>query len=256
MRMEGKVAIVTGGANGIGKAIALGYAREGATVIIADIDSTNGAAVADMINTEGGKALFVRTDVAEWGQTEQLVKTAIDYCGKVDVLFTSAAIMERISILDSSIEDFDRTMNVNLIGVMNCIQCLIPHMKERGEGRIIVTISPSALYGRALNVAYAAAEGTLDGVVRNAAARLGQFGIRVNGIMPGLVDTDFPESLKDEPEYRDYKIKNTPLGRIENPEDLVGTALFLTGNDSSFITGEIIAVDGGLQNFRPGAGVQ
>lgn len=255
MRLKERVAVITGGANGIGRAVALGFAKEGARVVIADIDEKNGAETVTQIEAAGGKAIFVPTNVADRDQAEHLIAAAKNFGGKVDILVTSAAILEKISIVDCDMEDWDRTMDTNIHGVMNCVQAAIPGMKEQGRGKIVIMSSLASFLGRAEQTAYAAAAGTLTGFTRNAAVRLGQFGIHVNSIAPGIIDTDFPESLKDDPEYRNFRIKFTPVGRIGKPEDVVGAALFLAGDESDFVTGETIVVDGGVSIHLNGYGL-
>lgn len=254
MRLRNKVAVVTGGANGIGRAIALRFAQEGAVTVVVDRDEPNARETLSLIEKKGGTGFFVPADVSDREQTDRMIETVIERTKRVDILVTAAAIMERISMLDCSKEDFARTMDTNIHGVMNCVQGVIPCMKDQGRGKIIIMSSLASVHGRAGYVAYAAAAGTLTGFTRNAAYRLGQFGICVNGIAPGVIDTDFPESLKDEPEYREFRIRNTPLRRIGRPEDVVGTALFLSTEDSDFVTGETIVVDGGLSIYVNGIG--
>ena len=195
MRLQGKNAVITGGANGIGHAIALAYAKEGARVTVLDRDAKV-QKTAEAIQKLGGEAAFVQVDVAD----RETLTAAIQNAGPVDILVTSAAILEKCSILDSTMEDFDRTMETNIHGVMNAVQAVIPGMKAQNSGKIILLSSMASFLGRADQTAYAAAAGTLTGFTRNAAVRLGEFGIHVNSIAPGIIDTDFPESLKDEPE--------------------------------------------------------
>lgn len=250
MRLQGKAAVITGGANGIGRAIALAYAREGARVTILDRDP-KGAETADEIRRAGGRAAFVQVDVSD----REALTAAIQNAGQVDILVTSAAILEKRSILESSMEDFDRTMDTNIHGVMNAVQAVIPGMKAQGGGKIVILSSMASFLGRADQTAYAAAAGTLTGFTRNAAVRLGQFGIRVNSIAPGIIDTDFPESLKDEPEYREFRVHFTPLQRIGKPEDVTGAAIFLASGESDFVTGETIVIDGGVSIHMNGYGL-
>lgn len=250
MRLQGKAAVITGGANGIGRAIALAYAREGARVTILD-RAPKGTETADEIRRAGGSAAFVQVDVSD----REALTAAIQNAGQVDILVTSAAILEKRSILESSMEDFDRTMDTNIHGVMNAVQAVIPGMKAQGGGKIVILSSMASFLGRADQVAYAAAAGTLTGFTRNAAVRLGQFGIRVNSIAPGIIDTDFPESLKDEPEYREFRVHFTPLQRIGTPEDVTGAAIFLASGESDFVTGETIVIDGGVSIHMNGYGL-
>lgn len=234
MRLQGKNAVITGGANGIGHAIALAYAKEGARVTVLDRDA-KGQKTAEAIQKLGGEAAFVQVDVAD----REKLTAAIQNAGPVDILVTSAAILEKCSILDS-------TMETNIHGVMNAVQAVIPGMKAQNSGKIILLSSMASFLGRADQTAYAAAAGTLTGFTRNAAVRLGEFGIHVNSIAPGIIDTDFPESLKDEPEYREFRIHYTPLRRIGKPEDVTGAAIFLASDESDFVTGETIVIDGGV----------
>lgn len=250
MRLQGKNAVITGGANGIGHAIALAYAKEGARVTVLDRDA-KGQKTAEAIQKLGGEAAFVQVDVAD----RETLTAAIQNAGPVDILVTSAAILEKCSILDSTMEDFDRTMETNIHGVMNAVQAVIPGMKAQNGGKIILLSSMASFLGRADQTAYAAAAGTLTGFTRNAAVRLGEFGIHVNSIAPGIIDTDFPESLKDEPEYREFRIHYTPLRRIGKPEDVTGAAIFLASDESDFVTGETIVIDGGVSIHMNGYGL-
>ena len=243
MRLQGKNAVITGGANGIGHAIALAYAKEGARVTVLDRDA-KGQKTAEAIQKLGGEAAFVQVDVAD----REKLTAAIQNAGPVDILVTSAAILEKCSILDS-------TMETNIHGVMNAVQAVIPGMKAQNSGKIIILSSMASFLGRADQTAYAAAAGTLTGFTRNAAVRLGEFGIHVNSIAPGIIDTDFPESLKDEPEYREFRIHYTPLRRIGKPEDVTGAAIFLASDESDFVTGETIVIDGGVSIHMNGYGL-
>ena len=243
MRLQGKNAVITGGANGIGHAIALAYAKEGARVTVLDRDA-KGQKTAEAIQKLGGEAAFVQVDVAD----RETLTAAIQNAGPVDILVTSAAILEKCSILDS-------TMETNIHGVMNAVQAVIPGMKAQNSGKIILLSSMASFLGRADQTAYAAAAGTLTGFTRNAAVRLGEFGIHVNSIAPGIIDTDFPESLKDEPGYREFRIHYTPLRRIGKPEDVTGAAIFLASDESDFVTGETIVIDGGVSIHMNGYGL-
>lgn len=243
MRLQGKNAVITGGANGIGHAIALAYAKEGARVTVLDRDA-KGQKTAEAIQKLGGEAAFVQVDVAD----REKLTAAIQNAGPVDILVTSAAILEKCSILDS-------TMETNIHGVMNAVQAVIPGMKAQNSGKIIILSSMASFLGRADQTAYAAAAGTLTGFTRNAAVRLGEFGIHVNSIAPGIIDTDFPESLKDEPGYREFRIHYTPLRRIGKPEDVTGAAIFLASDESDFVTGETIVIDGGVSIHMNGYGL-
>ena len=251
MRLRNQTAVITGGAGGIGRAIAIGYAREGASVLLVDRDADAGEAAAGEIVRAGGNARFECADVSNREQLNAVLQSA----GNVNILVTSAAVLEKRSILESTMEDFDRTMDTNVHGVMNAVQAVLPGMKAQGGGKIIILSSMASFLGRADQTAYAAAAGTLTGFTRNAAVRLGEFGIRVNSIAPGIIDTDFPESLKDDPAYRNFRIQFTPVRRIGRPEDVVGAAVFLASRESDFVTGETIVIDGGLSIHMNGYGL-
>jgi 3-oxoacyl-[acyl-carrier protein] reductase len=255
MRLQDKVAIVTGGSSGIGRAIALGFAREGAAVVVADINMMGAVETVTQIEAFGGKGFAVETDVSRKEQTDNMVKAAMNRYGKVDILVTSAAVLEEIPMLDITVEQWDSIVDVNLNGVMYSAQSAMKIMKEQGYGKVVVISSLAAFRGRAGQQAYCAAEGALTGLVANLAVQMGEFGIYVNSIAPGIIDTDFKESLKHDPEYREYRRSNTPLRRIGKPEDIVGPAIFLASGDSDFITGETIVVDGGISIYTNGYGL-
>lgn len=255
MRLKDKVAIVTGSASGIGRAIAIGFAREGATVVAADINIAGANDTVSEIKAFGGKGLAIETDVSRKEQTDNMVKATSDQYGQVDILVTSAAVLEEIPMLDITVEQWDNIIDVDLNGVLYSAQSAIKVMKEQKYGRVVIISSIAAYRGRAGQQAYCAAEGSLTGLTANLAVQMGEFGINVNCIAPGIIDTDFVESLKDKPEYREYRRSHTPLRRIGKPEDIVGPAIFLASSDSDFITGETIVVDGGISIYTNGYGL-
>lgn len=255
MKFKDKIVVVTGGAGGIGSAIACDFAKEGARVIIIDKNEDKCNATASEICSKGYSANYICADVSSRPEAETAFAFVSDSFGPVDILVTATAILEKRSIAETSMEDFDRTMDANIHSVMNAFQAVIPGMKEKGNGNVIIISSMASFLGRAEQTAYAAAEGTLTGMTRNAAVRLGQFGIRVNSIAPGIIDTDFPESLKDDPDYLEFRTKFTPLQRVGKPEDVSGAALFLAGDEAAFITGETIVIDGGLSIHMNGYGL-
>lgn len=254
MRLKDKVAIITGGASGIGKAIALGYAREGADIVIADINMAGAEDTAQAVLREGRKALALSVDVSEQKQVQNMVKEVLNRFGKVDILVNSAGMLEPVSLLETTVEQWNRTMNVNLKGVFFCVQEVCRYMSEHGGGKIINISSNTAIRGRAKQHAYAASKGGLRGLTGNVAVQMGEYGICINNISAGWIDTDFPESLKDNAEYREYRIAATPLLRIGKPDDIVGPAIFLASSESDFVTGETLVVDGGASVELSGIG--
>lgn len=255
MRLKDKVAIVTGGASGIGRAVAIGFAKEGCSVAVVDINKVQADAVVEQIVKDGGNAIGIYADVSGRAETDRMVKETLDEYGKIDILVTSAGVLEEISIQDMTVEKWDKMIDTDVNGVMYSTQSVLEHMVPRKYGKIVIISSIAAIRGRANQVPYCAAEGTLSGFAANAAIQMGEQGIYVNAIEAGIIDTDFPESLKETPEYRDFRIKNTPLRRIGQPEDIVGPALFLASDDSNFVTGESLIVDGGINIYTNGYGL-
>ena len=254
MRLKDKVAIITGGASGIGRAIALGYAKEGADVVVVDIDKTGAVETVREVLQEGRKAEAFFVDVSDQKQVNDMVDRVIEKFGKVDILVNSAAILEPVSLLETTVEQWDRTMNVNLKGVFFCVQAVCRFMSEHGGGKIINITSNASIRGRAKQHAYSASKGGLRGLTGNVAVQMGEYGIHINNISAGWIDTNFPESLKDDPAYREYRIAATPLLRIGQPEDIVGPAIFLASSEADFITGETLVVDGGASVELSGIG--
>lgn len=252
MRLENKVAIVTGGASGIGLAIAKGFAVEGARIVIADIAIDRANQAADEIKADGGEAIAVKTDVSVRNEVTAMVEETCKAFGRVDILVNNAGILEEVSIIDSTIEQWDRTMNVNLKGAFFCTQACARVMVEHGKGKIINISSLAEIRGRAKQTAYCASKGGLIAFSGNVANQLGPKGIYCNNIVAGFIDTDFPESLKGTGLYRDYRIKATPCRRLGKPEDLVGPAIFLASDDSDFVNGAELRVDGGASRFLSG----
>ena len=252
MRLKDKVAIITGGASGIGLAIAKGFAAEGARVVIADIDMDRAAQAADDIKAHGKDAIAMMTDVSVKRQVQAMVEETCKVFGRVDILVNNAGILEEVSIVDSTIEQWDRTMNVNLKGTFFCTQACARVMVNQGKGKIINISSLAGIRGRAKQAAYSTSKGGLIAFSGNVANQLGPQGIYCNNIVAGFFDTGFPESLKDTGLYRDYRIKATPCRRLGRPEDMVGPAIFLASDESDFVNGAELTVDGGASRFLSG----
>lgn len=246
-RLEGKVVLITGVAGGIGRATANLFAKEGALIIGADIDEEGGKSITEEIQAKGGNITFVKTDVSNESDIEALFAVTHEM-GGVDVLFNNAGVEAAKALLDTSEEDWDRSVNVNLKSVFFCSKYAIQQMKTKKKGVIINNSSVAALVG-SFSPAYSAAKGGIIALTKALAADFGEYNIRVNCICPGAIETPMLERVMEyqgEPnEVRARRLKNFPLTRFGYPHEIAQTALFLASDDSSFVTGATIVVDGG-----------
>jgi NAD(P)-dependent dehydrogenase (short-subunit alcohol dehydrogenase family) len=245
MRLQGKVAIVTGGGSGIGRATAELFAREGAKVVVADYKAEPGQDAVRAIRDAGGDALFVQVDVSDPAQVDRMVQSALDTYGGIDILFNNAGILLFGSVIDTGVEDWNRLMAINLTGAYLCSRAVIPHMIARGGGSIVNTSSSTGAHDVAGNIAaYVTSKGGVTLMTRAMAVDHAKHGIRVNAVAPGPTDTPMlrenlsPEALRN--------FANTfPMRRLGRPEELAYAVLFLASDEASFVTGAILAVDGG-----------
>jgi 3-oxoacyl-[acyl-carrier protein] reductase len=248
-RLEGRVAIVTGGGHGIGKAYALGLAREGAKVVIAEIDGPAAEAVAGDLSQRGFPALAVRTDVADPASAGEMARRTIERYGRIDVLVNNAAIfatipMSRAPFDEIGVEEWDRMMAVNLRGTWLACRAVIPDMRSRGYGKIVNVSSGTALKGSASRIHYVTSKAGVLGFTRTLAREVGNDGIRVNCVVPGnTLSEENPGA--DIVRLRTDAAGERALKRVQRPEDLVGAVLFFASADSDFITGQSLVVDGG-----------
>ena len=245
MRFADQVVIVTGGANGIGRACALAFAGEGAAVVVADLDEARGAELVDTITGEGGRARFVRTDVGSAADAKRLVDETLAAFGRLDVLINNAGIIKTADFLEISEADFDAVLRVNLKGVFLVGQAAARVMAARGRGAIVNMSSANAVVAIPNQVPYVTSKGGVNQLTKVMALALADKGIRVNAIGPGSILTDLLKVVMSDAEARRKILSRTPLGRCGEPEEVAKVALFLASDDASYITGQCIYPDGG-----------
>jgi meso-butanediol dehydrogenase/(S,S)-butanediol dehydrogenase/diacetyl reductase len=254
-RLDGKVAIVTGGASGIGAATLRRFAAEGARVVCADVDEEAGAAVVDAVRTAGGAAVFQRTDVGVLADCERAVAAAVERFGGLDVLHANAAWSGGGYVGDLDPEIWDASLRVMLTGVFYGIRAALPAMLARGGGAIVVTASIEAFVAEVLAAPYNTAKAGLVNLARTVAVEYGRRGIRANCICPGVVETPLLQRLLDvAPKDRTAIAAETALGRILRPDEIASVALFLASDESSAITGAAIVADAGMTCRSPISG--
>jgi len=250
MKLQGKVAIVTGSGSGIGKAAAKVFAQEGAQVGVVDWNREAGERTASEIRAAAGEAFYCHADVSKAADAQDMIRTVSERYGRLDVLFNNAAIQILSKLADTSEEDWDRIQSVNLKGVFLGCKYAIPAMARNGKGSIINMASVLGLVGDPDLAAYCAAKGGVLSLTRAAALAYGPQGVRVNSICPGDVDTpllqDYFNKDPDPGALRREVSSKYALKRVASPEEVARVAVFLASDDSSFITGSMIVVDGGL----------
>ena len=247
-RLKDKVAVITSMSTGIGRASALLFAQEGAKVVGADINQEEGQKVIDAIRRAGGDAVFVKTDVSEATDVKKLVEKALAY-GKIHILFNNAGIEVVKKLGDTTEEEWDRAIKVNLKSVYLCCKQVIPEMVKAGGGVIINTSSVAGLVG-SFSAAYSAAKGGIIALTRVLAVELARENIRVNCICPGAIETPMLQRTLqkqgDPEQVRKERLRAYPVGRFGRPEEVAQLALFFASDESSFMTGVIAPVDGGF----------
>jgi NAD(P)-dependent dehydrogenase (short-subunit alcohol dehydrogenase family) len=250
-RLDGKVAIITGSAQGIGAAYALGLAKEGAKIVIADV--LDGQSAVEAVKKAGSEAIYVKTDVTSQEQCDALAKAAYERFGAVDILLNNAALFGNIALkpfTECGAKEFMKVLEVNVLGQFQCIKAVFPYMKEKG-GKIINIGSSSINEGVPGMPHYVASKGAIMALTRSMARELGDFKINVNTIAPGFTHSEGGNNFDkikqlDLPPLEELQLQARCIKREAVPEDLIGVALFLATDDSAFITGQMIVHDGGL----------
>lgn len=249
-RLDGKIAIISGAATGIGAATARRFVAEGARVAIVDLNEAVGGALAEELSGGTGRARFFACDVADLDSVRAVVDQAAEAFGGIDIVFANAAagtIVIGGTVESIEPERWDLAFGVNTRGVYALTRAALPHLRARGGGSIILTSSSSAFVGTAARPthAYAATKGALISLARSMAVSYGPEGIRVNALAPGLVRTRLTEDIVSQPERLEQAIKGIPLRRYAMPDELASCALFLASDDASFVTGTVLVADGG-----------
>lgn len=244
MRLEGKVAIVTGGGSGIGRETVLRFVSEGAKVMIADIDYIGGEETLAMVEAKGGDALFQQVEVSKKQSVDDMVNTAVNIFGKVDILINNAGVTNDKMLGAMTPRDWYSVVDVNLTGVLFCTQAVMPYMIEQGGGTIINASSIAGIYGNIGQTNYAATKAGVIGMTKTWAKELGRKGITVNAVAPGVIETNMISSI---PAEVGNKMKEMiPLKRLGKPEDVANAYLFLASDEANFINGTVLHVDGGM----------
>ena len=248
-RLDGKVAIVTGGGSGIGRVSSELFAAEGARVVVADVSGAAAGEAAAAIAAAGGDARAVEVDVADEAGAAQMVRSAIDAYGRLDVLFANAGIFpaDDGGVLDTPLQTWQRVMDVNLKGVWLSCRAAIPAMLDSGGGSIVNVASFVAIVGAATaQVAYTASKGGVLAFTRELAVEYARRNIRANALCPGPIETPLLAELLADPARRERRLVHIPIGRFGRPEEIARAALFLASDEASFVTGSSLVVDGGI----------
>ncbi|PLW96070.1 MAG: 3-oxoacyl-ACP reductase [Marinilabiliales bacterium] len=243
-RLENKVAVITGGADGIGKACAIKFAAEGAKVIIWDLNDEKGNQVSEEIIKNGGESLYMHVNTASYDEVQKAVAHVIDEFQTIDILVNNAGITRDSTLKKMTPEQWQQVIDVNLTGVFNCTKHVHPHMVEKKYGRIINTSSVVALYGNFGQTNYVATKAGLIGMTKTWARELGRKGVTVNAVAPGFILTDMVRKMpEDVLKMMESKV---PVGTLGEPEDIANAYLFLASDEARYINGITLSVDGGM----------
>ncbi len=246
MKLEGKKAIVTGGSRGIGKAIALMYAKEGADILV-NYHSNDAAAKETVAQIEklGRKAVAVAADVANYKSAQNMVEECVKQLGGVDIVVNNAGVSKPSMLLKMKEEDWDAIIDIHLKAAFNTTQAAGRHMKEQKSGKIINVISTAGIFGTIGQINYASAKAGIIGFTKSASRELGRYGINVNVICPGITKTEMTGKLQTDEKLKKIYEGRIQLGRFAEPEEIAPAFVFLASDDASYITGQVLGVDGG-----------
>lgn len=244
MRLLGKTAIITGGANGIGLAACERFAEEGANVLMADFDEVAGKEQEALLKSNGHDVTFLQVDVTDRESVERLVGITIELYGKIDILINNAGITRDATLVKMDPADFQRVLDVNLTGVFNCAQEVVPHMLKQGSGKIINTSSVSGVYGNFGQTNYAATKAAVIGMTKSWAKEFGRKGINVNAVAPGFTATAMVSKMPEK--VIDQMKSVVSLQRLGKPRDIANAYLFLASDESDYVHGHVLHVDGGI----------
>nr|WP_304216647.1 3-oxoacyl-ACP reductase family protein [Fredinandcohnia onubensis] len=244
--VTGKVALVTGSGRGIGKAIALMLAQRGADIVINDLDMDNAAHIVEEIKALGRKAIAIKADVSSEVEVEEMVKECMNQFGRIDILVNNAGLISTKLLQETTVQDWDRIMSINLKGVFLCTKAVYPYMMDQKSGKIINIASVAGKRGGGLfgKSAYSASKGGVISFTKAVAREAGEFGINVNAVTPGFTDTEMVTGMSQD--QRESVINSIPMRRAGKPEDIAKAVCFLASSDSDYISGEIMDVDGGI----------
>ena len=245
MRLENKVALISGGARGMGAVEAKLFAKEGAKVIIGDMLEDEGRKVEAEINEAGGECVFVPLDVSDEEAWKSAVNEAVSRFGKLDILVNNAGIYRAHIVEETTADEWDQVMDINAKGVFLGTKYAIPAMRKAGGGSIVNISSVAGLVGSRQTTAYTASKGAVRLLTKSTAVQYASEGIRANSVHPGTIETPMTAALLEKPEYRQDRMDRTPLGRLGKPEDVAYGVLFLASDEASFMTGSELVIDGG-----------
>jgi 3-oxoacyl-[acyl-carrier protein] reductase len=246
MRLKDKKAIITGAGRGIGRAVAIAFAKEGADVLV-NYQSNDAAAneVVDIITKMGRKAIAVKTDVSNYKDVQAMVERAVNELGGVDIMVNNAGISQPALLLNMTEESWDRIIDIHLKGTFNGTQAAARYMKDKKWGRIINVISTAGLFGTVGQINYASAKGGIISFTKSAARELGRYNINVNVICPGVTATEMTEKVRTDEKLKATYLGRIQLGRFGTPEEIAPAFVFLASDDAAYITGQVLPVDGG-----------
>jgi len=243
-RLEGKVAVITGGAQGIGKAAVELFASEGCSVAIWDMASEQGLELSEQLNQQGYKTIFQKVNVAAYSEVSQATYTTLENFGKIDILINNAGITKDATIAKMTPDQWAAVIAVNLTGVFNCCSVITPNMVEHGFGRVINTSSVVGLYGNFGQTNYAATKAGVIGITKTLAKELGKKGITVNAVAPGFIETEMVKAMPEK--VIAMMEEKTPVKRLGKPIEIAYSYLFLASDEAAYINGTVLSVDGGV----------